>query len=216
MFRENASMAERDGQLERARGARKYVADLERSLSTITIAVPEPVAGLVVTRGGRMIPRATFGVPVAADPGSYAIEALAPGHQGWSTTIELGAQSDRKTVTVPNLGSDRLLTEPGVSHGKQPLEDPDRSPGQDERPNAVMVTGVIVGGLGVISLGVGVALGAIAMSDTASSRTNAPTGRTAPAAPKPCCPAAKRCPPKPTLPPAPSSAARPRWQRARS
>jgi hypothetical protein len=179
-FREAASMAERESQPERAQGARKYVADLERHLSHITIAVPEPIEGLVVTRAGRTVPAATYGVPVAADPGSYTIEASAPGHQGWSTTIELGAKADRKTVTVPNLGAPTLSTGPGLSHGKHPLEEPDESPGQDSGPNALVVTGVVVTGLGVISLGVGIALGAIAMGDTADLEDGCvdPDGRT--------------------------------------
>ncbi|MBW2525216.1 MAG: hypothetical protein JRI23_13615 [Deltaproteobacteria bacterium] len=167
-FREAAGMAERDDQLERAHGARKYAAKLERRLSTITIAVPEPVDGLVVTRAGRMIPPATYGVAVAADPGSYTIEASAPGHQGWATTIELGPRADRKTVTVPNLGSPTLSTGPALFHAEEPVEEPDdSSSGQDSGPSALVVSGVVIGGIGVISLGIGIALGTIAIGDTA-------------------------------------------------
>ena len=75
---------------------------LEPRLSKLTIEV-DATAGVVVTRGDDVVDPGTWGHALPIDGGSYTITATAPGHQPWSTHVDVGPETDTKTVQVPAL-----------------------------------------------------------------------------------------------------------------
>ncbi len=102
-YLEAATMARATGQLDRAEGARELAAELELRLSKLAIDASAVPVGLRILRNGVEIGPAARGVPVAVNPGSYAIEASAPGFRSWSTVIAVGKDGDRQDVMVPPL-----------------------------------------------------------------------------------------------------------------
>jgi hypothetical protein len=104
-FSEVALLAKQRNRPDIERAARERVAALEPRLSWLVIAVPEAVRveGLSVKRDGTLLGPATFGTAMPADPGKHTILAQANGYRTWSITVEIGAQSDRQSVTVPEL-----------------------------------------------------------------------------------------------------------------
>ncbi len=99
---------------------------LEARLSTLTIAVPDRVAGLSVSRDGIAIDAAAFDKPLPIDGGTYKIAAHAPGMTDWSTTIVVGAEHDAKSVEVPQLHA--LVAQPtNPPPPREPAVTPHRS-----------------------------------------------------------------------------------------
>jgi hypothetical protein len=87
--------------------ADKRAAALAPKLPYLTIRVADAgrAPGIVVRRNGTDVPAAELGHDVPVDPGSYTLEASAPGYQRWSTTIEL-REGSRLSVDVPTLTAD--------------------------------------------------------------------------------------------------------------
>ena len=79
---------------------------------------------------GLQIGRAALGTPTPVDPGKHVVEAKAPGKKPWSETVEIGAASDNKTVTVPVLE-----VEPGALAGAPPAAPPPSSATPDASPD---------------------------------------------------------------------------------
>jgi len=151
-FREAAAMARRAGQPSREEGALQYAAELEARLSKLTIDVPAPVAGLKVTRNGADVPAGSFGTAVPVDPGTHVIEASAPGHESWRGEIAVGPNADTLTVTVPELA-------PGAGVAAGPGSDGGGMTGRE-------IAGWVIAGAGVVGVGIGSALGIVAMGKT--------------------------------------------------
>lgn len=103
IFSEVAEAAEKAGDAEQERMAREQVTATIPHLSYVTVAVPEPVAGLVVRRDGRAMASATWGVAVPVDPGTHSIEATAPHKKPWKTMIAVGKDGGSLDVQIPEL-----------------------------------------------------------------------------------------------------------------
>ena len=172
MFREAASAARAENQLDRAKTGGARADRLEPTLSRLTINVAggATTPGLVVTRNGQIVPSGAYGVALPSDPGEQRIEARAPGRSPWSSTVELGASSAMLVVDVPELVLD--------PNSPQPLAaGPTSEPAQAQlEPAPALATastpapaepraswqrplGFVLGGAGVVALGVGAYFG---------------------------------------------------------
>jgi hypothetical protein len=108
--------AARDG---RAPDAAARAAALAPKLAHLTIRVPdEHPDGLVVTRHGKPLPEAAWGIEGPMDPGRYEITAKAPGFLAWSTTVELAIGEHGETA-VPPLDVDPDAPKPIVPGGDE-------------------------------------------------------------------------------------------------
>jgi hypothetical protein len=85
--------------------AHDRAAKLEGRLSFLIINVPDEsrVDGLVVTRNDVAVDPAEWNRKSPVDGGSYTVEAKAPGHEPWSTTVRIGDELDRQSVDVPRF-----------------------------------------------------------------------------------------------------------------
>jgi hypothetical protein len=144
-YKDAAALAERMNQPERKEGALDYAAEIEPKLSRLTVRVLRPVEGLVVTRGGEPLPSGSYGVAVPVDPGSYLIEATAPGHAPYKAEVVVGDQADRKEIAIPAL--DPAPDQGGVSFHPQTI--------------AAFASGAV----GVVSLAIGIGFGVAALND---------------------------------------------------
>lgn len=143
---------------------------LEERLSTLTIrAVGDQAPGsrLEVRRDGVAVQSAELGSAIPVDPGDHLIEASAPGRQPWSSTIHVGPNADKVSVEIPQLASDAVVA-PGPPAPPLVSAATTTSPPASDQPpldgSAQRVTGVVLGGAGVVGIGLGTFFGLRAFS----------------------------------------------------
>ena len=103
-----ARLAEREGHRDRQVAALERAQALASRVSRITVIVPHELLvlpGFHLLRDGIEFERASFSIAVATDGGSHAFEASAPGRVPWTTTVNLFAEGDQKSLVLPVLDS---------------------------------------------------------------------------------------------------------------
>ncbi|WP_437667487.1 hypothetical protein [Sorangium sp. So ce1182] len=173
-FRQAMSESRAAGQAERSRKAQARAARLEPLLSKLNVSVAAETAaieGFSVRVDGKALERSLFGIAMPRDPGEIAIEASAPGHETWTTTVKLGDDKAEANVEVPPL---KKLAAPATAPAEPPgaaasPAEPSAPPRAAAPPagsggDTTRLIGLIVGGAGVVGLGVGTFFGVKAIS----------------------------------------------------
>ena len=191
MFREAASAARAENQLDRARVGASRAERLEPTLSKLTIQVSEALPGLIVKRSGQVLPSAAFGVALPADPGLQRVEAEAPGRTPWSVVENLPPNGASLSVTVPALAPAADVSVASAASAPAPASvaataapdlaraapaavvSPEHGGSRWQRP-----LGFVLGGAGVIALGVGTYFGARAISQNSDLESACPSTST--------------------------------------
>lgn len=178
-FRDAEASAVAAGQKDRVAAARKKAAQLEPTLSRLTIVVaPESRApGLEVRADGAVVAQGGWGTALPVDPGPHDVVATAPGRSSWSTHVEVGAKAAQFSVTIPKLEVEPPITPTSAAPssgatqaGTATVTAQPTAPVASERdtaPNpgrAQRVIGLTVGALGVVALGAGAYFGLKARS----------------------------------------------------
>jgi hypothetical protein len=85
--------------------AEQRVASLASRLSYLTVLVSDEarVEGLVIQRNGKTLDAALWNRAAPVDGGVYTIGGHAPGHEEWTTTVEVGNEADKASVEVPRF-----------------------------------------------------------------------------------------------------------------
>lgn len=135
--------------------AEQYLAELTPRLSKLEVAVTAEVPGLKIKTGSLELSEGSRGVAVPIDPGTYALVAEAPGYETW-----------RGEVTVREGASERVVV-PELKRTAEPPPPPPK-PAQPRELGPLFISGVTVGGAGVITLAIGVTFGAITLDDSRS------------------------------------------------
>ena len=141
---------------------------LEPQLSRLRIDVPvaSKTAGLRVSHDGRDVPEGLWGAPVPVDGGPHTIEASAPGRTTWKTTVTVKVDRDQAVVVVAPLvavaeapsASASAVPPPPASVAMAPASAaPSAAP--VEASSTQRTVGLVAGGVGVVSVGVGVFFG---------------------------------------------------------
>lgn len=167
-YREAAAAAERSERDDWAKIARERAAQIEPTLSRLSIMVPPTadVPGLVIERDGIQVDRAQWGSAIPVDPGAHPVTATAPRKQLWSTTVSVGPHAASVTVTLPPLQIEQ--SDDGATAAAAPVAttaspnastDTGTSDGSTQR-----VAGIVVAGVGVVGLGLGTYFGLKAKS----------------------------------------------------
>jgi hypothetical protein len=161
-LKEVSSLARRDGRLDRVKLADQHVAAIEPSLSRVTINVPPAAAkdALEIRFDDTIVGRAAWGVAMPADPGTHQVRVSAPGTKTWQTTIEVGAKNDSKQVIVPVLEDAKAAPTAGG-----------RFDGElSTTASSSKTAAYVIGGLGIVSLGVGAVFGVQAISKSKEAK----------------------------------------------
>lgn len=164
-FKEAAAAARQSGHGEWETAARDRAANLEPTLSRLTIVVPPEadVPGLVVERDGHAVDRAEWGVSIPVDSGVHPIEATAPKKQKWSTTVSVGPNGAQASVTVPALGVEQSDGATPAASGAVATTPPPADAGEHTGSTQRLLGGVAAG-VGVVGIGVGSIFGLMAKS----------------------------------------------------
>jgi hypothetical protein len=171
-FRETISAARRSGSLERERIARQHVDALEPKLSYLTI-VTWKGQEVNVTRDGVAVDSAVLGTAIPVDPGTHVISAAAPGKRSWSTTIKIGEQADRVSVSVPILPDEpNLASTAPLANELQPPPSA-AAPANPSNPgSAQRWLAIIAAGVGVAGIATGTVFGIQAASSWSDAKSN--------------------------------------------
>lgn len=142
--------------------AGQRVASIEPRLSFLTISVPDEsrVEGLVVTRGGSPVDPALWNRAIPVDGGTYVVGGKAPGHEEWSTTVEVPAELGKVSVDVPRFKEMAKLvtvTPPvGITPPTPPKDVVTPAPSMFTTKRKIAIG---VAGVGVVAVGAAVLLG---------------------------------------------------------
>ncbi len=146
-FKEAAELAANRGEKDRAKIASERAAKLEPSLSylKVELSAEHAAIGTKLKRNGVAISALTGLDSLAVDPGDQEILAEAPGYKPAKITVTVGKGPSVIPVVVPPLE-------------KAPdVVAPER--GSTIDGDAVRISGVIVGGAGLVGLGLGTGFG---------------------------------------------------------
>ncbi|WP_437758138.1 tetratricopeptide repeat protein [Sorangium sp. So ce1389] len=187
-FRQAMSESRASGQAERSRKAQARAARLEPLLSKLNVSVAAEdtaIEGFAVRVDGKALERSLFGIAMPRDPGEIAIEASAPGHETWTTTVKLGDNKAEANVEVPPLK--KLAAPPAApaeaprsaaSPAEPPAPPRAAAPPAESGGDTTRLLGLIVGGAGVVGLGVGTFFGVKAISKNGDAEAYCKGGST--------------------------------------
>lgn len=174
VYGEALAVAEKDGRADRAKRAKESMANLEKRLSYLTVKVAPEIAaleGFEIQRDSSEIRKATHGVAVPVDPGKHFITAKAKGYKLARIEVEIGQNGDRRDVEISALEKEeeKAPPPPDINSQKQTgntivLQKLSTAEGA-KSGGARRVTGLLLGGAGVVSLGIGTFFGLQAKSD---------------------------------------------------
>lgn len=163
-FTATAPLARQQGNAKRAEVALRRAAEVEKTLSHLTITVAAPTPGLAVFRGEQRLSESTLGFRVPTDPGTYVIRASAEGYKTWSHEVIVRQGGDTKAVTIPALEPQGVASPSPSASAAPPAASvavaPDVSTVAARRPTAAYVAL----GAGAIFLGAGAYFGLSARS----------------------------------------------------
>jgi hypothetical protein len=188
-FREALSATLREARPDRVRFASEHLAAIEPRLASIQIDVAGSAGGPVptVALDGRQLGRAAWGVAIPVDAGRHQATARFGVGDDWSTTIDI-RDGEHLVVSVPATSAPPAETAPAApppqpAHGSS-------SNRLRARPSAVVhappslgpkppidqrkILGVALGGIGLVSLGVGTYFGLHAVALWGDRNRNCP------------------------------------------
>lgn len=185
-YREAASAANAAGRAEYVTTAQRHAEALAPRLARLTVQVQHPVAGLQVSQDGAHIDVHALGVPIPIDPGSHTIEANAPGYKAWASTVNVAQDGAQASITIPDLeplptpeaptppvAAPVPVPSPVVSPSPAPVTP---APEAAHAGSGQRVTGVILGAVGVVGLGLAGVFSVVAKNDYNGSLTNCQAG----------------------------------------
>jgi hypothetical protein len=163
-----AERAERSGD-ERAAFARTQAAALEPRLPRLTVELTRAGLNVEVLLDGARVPADPKGIDLRLDPGAHDILVRSPGKQELRRRVT-ARESTRETIEVPELQP--LVAAPVAPPRRVAPVAPVAPPPTSGDPRTP--AGFVAGGVGLVGLGVGLAMGASALGkNSASDRIHA-------------------------------------------
>ncbi|HWZ90997.1 MAG TPA: tetratricopeptide repeat protein [Polyangiaceae bacterium] len=160
-YREAIPLARAAGSKVRQDLATERATALESRLSMLTIRAmggTEDANGLEIRRDGIPVQPAELGSPIPVDPGPHTIEAVAPGKQKWSSTVQI-TDAAKLAVEVPALTPVASGAAP-PTEGAKPVETPPLDQGAHSSSGSTQRTAaIVVGAVGVVGVGLGAVFG---------------------------------------------------------
>ena len=156
LFQDLASLAQATADDVRAQIATQRSTDLEQRLSLLKLefAGGSKPDGARIEFGGAQIPAATSETPVPVNPGRRRIVVSAPGHEQWSSWVEIKPGPSLRALVIPPLRETPVPAAPLPSRLKHsPLPQPaeqnqaDSENGSTQRTWGILTTVVGVAGL---------------------------------------------------------------------
>jgi len=153
-FLEVAQSAALNGEKDRAEIANSRAKQLETKVTKLALQVPPGarLPGLQLFRNSTPVAESEWGVARAVDPGSFVIEARAPGRRTFKSAFTLQNDAATHYLTIPVLVAEQATAEPA----------PEAAPAT--RGQWLQRGGAGLLGLGAVGLAVGAVFGVRAVS----------------------------------------------------
>ncbi|HEY2515936.1 MAG TPA: PEGA domain-containing protein [Polyangiaceae bacterium] len=187
-YREAASAAAAAGRQDLVATAQRHAESLASTLPRLNVTVAAPVDGMTVKLDGVDVGRGAWGAALPVDPGEHTLDAAAPQYKPWSTKVTIGKEATTTPVAIPALEAAPApppeaaapATTPAASTpgGAATVTPPGAQPGSTADVGVSHVgrtqrtIGIVTGAVGVMALGAGGVLAAMAKSDYTSSLDN--------------------------------------------
>jgi hypothetical protein len=167
-YSEVADEAHRTGAKDREKFAASRVVALKPRLPRIVVK-PSPavraLTGLRVERDGLVVGEGAWDIAIPVDFGEHTISATAPRRKPLELHVNVGEEGAEFVVEIPAL---EPLPAPEVAASALP---PPTALPPKPVSSGQRIAGFVVGGVGVVSLGVGFGFGALAISKKNASNT---------------------------------------------
>lgn len=151
----------------RAAFAKERIAAVEPKVMKLVVRVVTPdVAGLVITRGGKPVPKTDWNHPILVDNEEHVVEASAPGYVPWKGVVSARGDGAVVSMFVPPLVAENAKSTESASDSKG---------GVTIGPRRIIAVGLGVLGVASFSAGLGVGLAAKSQYDDAGAHCD-PTG----------------------------------------
>ncbi len=166
-FLEAGTRARRNNQPDREATAAERANALAARLTRLKIVVPPEARamGLEIRADGTLQPEESWDVAIPVDPGPVVIRVSAPTKQDWGTVVDVQGEGKTAELTIPAL---KDAPAPVVAAPPQQLAQPAPMPiDRVDSPsswNTQKNVGVVVAGVGVVSVVVGSVFGVVAIS----------------------------------------------------
>jgi hypothetical protein len=174
-YKEAIPLARAAGSKVRQDLATERATALESRLSMLTIRAmgsTEETTGLEVRRDGVPVQPAEFGSPIPVDPGPHTIEAVAPGKQKWTSTVQV-TDAAKFAVDVPKLLSATDAGGTSTPQAAQPVAAPPLEQAPHSSASSTQRTAaIVVGAVGVVGVGIGAVFGLGASSKWSDAKSN--------------------------------------------
>ena len=152
------------------------VSALEPTLSYLTVLVSDEarIEGLTITRNGKPLDPILWNRAAPVDGGVYTISGQAPGHEAWSTTVEVANTADKAAVEVPRFKELKAMVDtppPDPTRVTPPEDEPEgpSSPGMFT-PRRKIAVGVAATGVAIIAVGAVFGMQAKGLEDDAYAK----------------------------------------------
>jgi hypothetical protein len=180
-YREAASAAQALGRKDWEKLASQRATALEAKLARLTIKVDPAnersgAHKTEVSRDGTSVSAASWGVPTPVDMGSHTVEATAPGHKPFKTSVTVVKDGESVEVVVPRLEAEASATTEAPTPAKPTTATAPKTtakPAQDG--SSQRTVGFIVGGVGVVGLAVGAVTGLMAIGQANEAKDTCPS-----------------------------------------
>jgi hypothetical protein len=174
-FASASSWADRSDQSDRGDLARKHMAALEARLWKLTIHAPAtPMPGLEIKIDRGSMSLASVDIPLPLDPGDHTIEASAPDHKPWHTTVQVPNDPGGAAVQIPPLEPMPIAPAP-IPLGTTPL--PATPVVAPAAPGSGRAIGIWTGGvIGVAGVAMGTVFGVLTFQERSNAKSLCPSG----------------------------------------
>ncbi|MGA7120287.1 MAG: hypothetical protein WBY94_09330 [Polyangiaceae bacterium] len=165
--------------------AQRHAEGLSPKLARLTITVRQPTAGMQLKRDSVPVEASEWGIAIPIDQGSHSIEASAPGYKDWTARIEVSRDGAQLLASVPPLEQApaspspvQPSTLPAATIGSSAgfAQPPSRLDSGPARGNSQGTVGLVVAGVGVVTLGASGVLALLANGKKNDSFSNCETG----------------------------------------
>lgn len=161
--------------------AKRRAAELEATLSYLTVRVAAPVPGLEVRRAGELLEPSIYGMRVPVDPGLQTIEVSAPGYQMRHLEVRVPASKGDEVVDLPKLEPSPATATSAVpppsagsvSSGTGQTRQASRQP-PVAAPGSSRTLPIVVGGIGGALLLTGAVAGTLALRSNSAAKELCP------------------------------------------
>jgi len=174
---EARAIARHDDNQERVDIAESHINALTPKLANLVVDVPDSarVEGLEIVRDDRPLSANAWGIAAPVDPGKHMIRASAPGHETWSTEVEIVPGPSEKHVAIPALVVKKVEPPIPPVEPLKPVPIVPPPPIELKKTPPLVWAGVAVGTVGLASLAVGTGAGIGAIVKRHASEEAAPT-----------------------------------------